>query len=91
MNASHSLDALASGALLLIFWLSLPALVIATAVGLLVGLVQSITQIQDQALPYAVKIIGVGLTLMVAIPWGSHEVARFLDQAFAYIATGRGS
>jgi len=91
MKAGATLDALTSGALLLVFWLSLPALVVATAVGLLVGLVQSITQIQDQALPYAVKIIGVALTLMVAVPWGSHEVARFLDQAFAYIATGRGA
>jgi len=90
MSWSPSLHALASDALLLVFWLSLPVLVVATAVGLMVGLFQSITQIQDQTLPYSVKIIGVALVLMIAIPWGNSEVARFLDRSFAYIATERG-
>jgi type III secretion protein S len=90
MNWSPSLHSLASDALLLVFWLSLPALVVATVIGLLIGLVQSITQIQDQALPYSVKIIGVGLVLMIAVPWGETEVFHFLDQTFSYIATGRG-
>ncbi|RQH09097.1 type III secretion system export apparatus subunit SctS [Paraburkholderia dinghuensis] len=89
MNWSPSLHSLASDALLLVFWLSLPTLVVATAVGLLIGLVQSITQIQDQALPYSVKIIAVAFTLMIAVPWGKTEVSHFLDQAFSYIATGR--
>ena len=89
MNWNPSLHSLSSDALLLVFWLSLPALVVATAIGLLTGLVQSITQIQDQALPYSVKIIGVGLVLMIAMPWGKNEVFHFLDQTFSYIATGR--
>ncbi len=75
--------------MLLVFWLSLPALAIATAIGVIVGLLQSVTQIQDQALPYGAKIIGVGLVMIVAIPWGNSEVSRFLDHAFSYIAAGR--
>ncbi|MEW9583588.1 type III secretion system export apparatus subunit SctS [Paraburkholderia sp. DGU8] len=89
MNWNPSLHSLSSDALLLVFWLSLPALVVATVIGLLTGLVQSITQIQDQALPYSVKIIGVGLVLMIAMPWGENEVLHFLDQTFSYIAAGR--
>lgn len=88
MNWSPSLGSLASDALLLVFWLSLPALLVATAIGVLIGLVQTITQIQDQALPYSVKIIGVGLVLMVAMPWGKNEVSHFIDHAFSYIASG---
>jgi type III secretion protein S len=90
MSWIPSLQSLASKALLLVFWLSLPALVVATAIGLLVGLLQSITQIQDQALPYSVKIIGISLVLMIAAPWGKNEVSHFLDQAFSYIAAGSG-
>lgn len=90
MNWSPSLGSLSGDALLLVFWLSLPALLVATAIGVLIGLVQTITQIQDQALPYSVKIIGVGLVLMIAVPWGRNEVAHFMDQAFSYIATGSG-
>lgn len=89
MNWSPSLHSLAADALLLVFWLSLPALLVATGVGLLVGLLQSVTQIQDQALPYSVKIIGVGFALMVAVPWARNEIAHFLDQALAYISAGR--
>ncbi|WP_168790492.1 type III secretion system export apparatus subunit SctS [Paraburkholderia aromaticivorans] len=89
MSSYPSLGSLSSDALLLVFWLSLPALAIATAIGVIVGLLQSVTQIQDQALPYGAKIIGVGLVMIVAIPWGNSEVSRFLDHAFSYIAAGR--
>lgn len=89
MNWSPSLHSLASSGLQLVFWLSLPVLVVATVIGVLIGLVQSVTQIQDQALPYSVKIVGVGVVLMIAMPWANSEVARFLEQALSYIATGR--
>jgi type III secretion protein S len=89
MNWSPSLHSLASSGLQLVFWLSLPVLVVATVIGVLIGLLQSVTQIQDQALPYSVKIVGVGVVLMIAMPWANSEVARFLEQALSYIATGR--
>jgi type III secretion protein S len=89
MSALPSLASLSSDALLLVFWLSLPALAVATAVGLALGLFQSITQIQDQSLPYGAKIICVGIVLMVAAPWASREVARFLEHVFTFITAGR--
>ncbi len=45
--------------LMLILLLSLPALGVAIALGLLIGLFQAVTQIQDQSLPMAVKIVAV--------------------------------
>ncbi|MDR5760152.1 MULTISPECIES: type III secretion system export apparatus subunit SctS [unclassified Caballeronia] len=89
MNPLPSLASLSGDALLLVFWLSLPMLAVATAVGLLLGLVQSVTQIQDQSLPYGAKIICVGLVLIVAAPWAHHEIARLLGHVFSMIAAGR--
>jgi type III secretion protein S len=89
MTWTPSLNSMTSDALLLVFWLSLPPLLAATAVGLLVGLVQSVTQIQDQALPYAVKIICVGVVLMIAVPWARTEVSHYFDQALTFISLGR--
>ncbi|CAB3756832.1 type III secretion system export apparatus subunit SctS [Paraburkholderia solisilvae] len=89
MSSFPSLTSLSSDALLLVFWLSLPALAVATGVGLLLGLVQSILQIQDQTLPYGAKIICVGMTLIVTAPWASREVTRFLEHVFEFIAAGR--
>ncbi|WP_321890021.1 type III secretion system export apparatus subunit SctS [Paraburkholderia bannensis] len=83
-----SLASLTTSALLLVFWLSLPMLAVATMVGLLLGLLQSVTQIQDQSLPYGAKIIGVGIVLIVVAPWANREVARLLGQIFSMIAVG---
>lgn len=89
MNFFPSLVGLSGDALMLVFWLSLPALGVATVVGLLVGLLQSVTQVQDQSLPYGVKIICVGAVLMVTAPWAGRELARFLTHVFTFIAAGR--
>lgn len=45
--------------LLLILMLSAPALGVAIAIGFIIGLFQAVTQIQDQVLPTAVKIVAV--------------------------------
>jgi type III secretion protein S len=89
VNSLPSLTSLATDALLLVFWLSLPMLAVATAVGLLLGLLQSVTQIQDQSLPYGAKIVCVGLVLIVTAPWANREVARLLSHIFTMIASGR--
>lgn len=89
MNTLPSLASLSANALLLVFWLSLPMLAVATIVGLLLGLLQSVTQIQDQSLPYGAKIISVGLVLIVVAPWANREIARLLGQIFSMIAAGR--
>ena len=81
--------ALSTDALLLVFWLSLPPLVAATVTGLCVALLQSITQIQDQSLPYGAKIICVGFVLMVTGPWALRESARLLSTCSPSSPAGR--
>ncbi|MDX5360208.1 MAG: flagellar biosynthetic protein FliQ [Alphaproteobacteria bacterium] len=41
-----------------------PPLLIATGVGFIIALFQALTQIQDQMLPQAVKLLAVGLSLL---------------------------
>lgn len=54
--------------LLLVMWLSLPVLGVAAAVGLVIGLLQAVTQIQDQSLPQVVKLVAVLVTVAVIGP-----------------------
>jgi type III secretion protein S len=54
--------------LLLVMWLSLPVLGVAACVGLVIGLLQAVTQIQDQSLPQVVKLLAVLVTLVVLGP-----------------------
>lgn len=64
-------------ALLLTLWLSLPPILVASIVGTLFSLLQALTQIQEQTLSFAVKLIAVGLTLFLTARWVGGEIFNY--------------
>ena len=54
--------------LILILQLSAPILVVAVAVGLVISIFQSVTQIQEQTLTFVPKIIACVLVLILTLP-----------------------
>ncbi|MBF7141011.1 MULTISPECIES: EscS/YscS/HrcS family type III secretion system export apparatus protein [Pseudomonas] len=64
-------------ALYLVLLLSAWPVVVATVVGLLVGLVQTVTQLQEQTLPFGFKLLGVGLTLFLLSGWYGQTLLQF--------------
>lgn len=73
-------------ALVLVLQLSMPVIVAATVVGLLIGLLQALTQIQDQTLPHAVKLVAVAATIMLLGGALTAQLVGFADEVFARIA-----
>ena len=73
-------------ALVLVLTLSMPVIVAATAVGLIVGLIQALTQIQDQTLPHAVKLIAVAVVIMVLGAGLAARLVGFATDMFGRIA-----
>lgn len=67
-------------ALMTVLLLSAPALVVAIIVGLGVGLLQALTQIQDQTLPQAVKLVAVLLTIVFVGPLLASQVVELGNQ-----------
>ncbi|WP_122870399.1 type III secretion system export apparatus subunit SctS [Pseudomonas viridiflava] len=67
-------------ALMTVLLLSAPALAVATVVGLSVGLLQALTQIQDQTLPQVVKLVGVLLVIVFVGPLLAGQVAELGNQ-----------
>lgn len=67
-------------ALMTVLLLSAPALLVAIVVGFGVGLIQALTQIQDQTLPQAVKLVAVMLMLLVIGPLLAGQVANLAGQ-----------
>ena len=65
---------LAGQALYLILMLSLPPIVVASVVGILLSLIQAITQIQEQTLAFGVKLISVIITLFLMGGWLSGQI-----------------
>lgn len=64
-------------ALYLILWLSMPPIAVAAIVGTLFSLLQALTQIQEQTLSFAVKLIAVGITLVLTARWIGGEIYNF--------------
>jgi type III secretion protein S len=67
-----------NAALLTVLVVSGPVLAAAVALGLVVGILQAVTQIQDQTLPLAVKLIAI---LLVLIVFGPIMAGQVVDQA----------
>jgi type III secretion protein S len=66
----------------LVLMLSLPPIFVASVVGLGLSLFQAITQLQEQTLSFAIKLIAVSLTLFATAPWISAELLRFAQEVF---------
>ncbi len=60
---------LARNAIFLALLVSAPMLVTALGVGLVVSILQSVTQIQEQTLAFLPKLVGVSAIFLVALPW----------------------
>ena len=63
-----------------------PILGAVLAVGVLVSLIQTITQIQEQAVVYVLKFVAVAIVLLVGGPWMLQEVTGFVKILFAKAA-----
>jgi type III secretion protein S len=70
----------------LILYLSLPAIISATVVGLLIGLLQALTSIQEQTLPHGFKLVVTMVALAVTVRWLGPELLTFTENAFDQIA-----
>ena len=71
-----------SKALYLVLWLSLPPIIVASVVGTLFSLFQALTQIQEQTLSFAIKLIAVMITLALTSRWIGGELYNFTLSIF---------
>ncbi|MGN6580376.1 MAG: type III secretion system export apparatus subunit SctS [Bordetella sp.] len=69
-------------ALYLTLWLSLPPIAVAAIVGTLFSLFQALTQIQEQTLSFAIKLIAVFVTILFTARWLSGELYNFTLSVF---------
>ena len=63
--------------LVIILELSMLPIVVATVIGILVSLIQALTQIQEQTLSFAIKLIAISGPLLLASQWMGGEMIRF--------------
>ncbi|SHK30044.1 flagellar biosynthesis protein FliQ [Desulforamulus aeronauticus] len=76
---------LAREALMMVVILSLPTLGMAMLVGLIVGILQATTQIQEQTLSFVPKMVAVFVTLVVAAGWLLNIAIQFTTKLYEQI------
>ncbi len=59
-----------------------PVLLVSLMVGLLIGLFQAITQLQEMTISFVPKVIAVFLTLLLTIPWMVNIMTKFTRGIF---------
>lgn len=84
MTEADVLD-IASKALWAAALVSAPILLTAMAVGLLIGLLQSVTQLQEATLTFVPKFIAVGVVIVVSGSWMLQTMISFTRELFRMV------
>jgi flagellar biosynthesis protein FliQ len=85
MNGAEVLD-VGRDAIWLTLQLSAPILIIGLVVGVSIGLMQALTQIQEATLVFAPKILAIFLSLLIFLPLMGALLNGFMQQIAARIA-----
>jgi flagellar biosynthetic protein FliQ len=85
MNPADAID-FARTAILVLLEITAPAMLTALVVGLAIGLLQALTQIQEQTLVFVPKIVAVFLVLLVALPFAGSAMSGLMNDIANRIA-----
>ncbi|HID8404689.1 TPA: type III secretion system export apparatus subunit SctS [Serratia marcescens] len=73
-------------AMVIIVVISAPPVIAALIIGVLVSIIQTSMQLQDQTIPFCVKFISVSFVLLVTGGWMSNELIDFTNKIFIYLS-----
>lgn len=68
--------------MLLVLVLSLPPIIVASVVGIVISLLQALTQVQEQTVSFAIKLIAVAVTIALMAGMLGAEMVNFTTKLF---------
>ena len=80
--------ALAKSALLLVLTIAGPMLIAALIIGVVIGLVQALTQIQEMTLTFVPKILVIGVVMLMSLPMIGQALSAFMNELSSRIVSG---
>lgn len=87
MTGPEVLDVARDGITTLIY-VSAPMMLIGLVVGVAIGLLQALTQVQEMTLVFVPKIIAIFLTFMLSLPFMASLMAGYMDRVAERIIAG---
>jgi flagellar biosynthesis protein FliQ len=85
MDPASTID-FARSAILVLLEIIAPCMVTALVVGLGIGLLQAVTQIQEQTLVFVPKIVAIFLVLLLALPFAGQAMSGLMTDIASRIA-----
>ncbi|EQB18143.1 MULTISPECIES: flagellar biosynthetic protein FliQ [Novosphingobium] len=79
---------IARAALVLVLTIAGPMLIAALIVGVVIGLLQALTQVQEMTLTFVPKILVLGVVMLLSLPMIGHALGAFMDRIADAIITG---
>jgi flagellar biosynthetic protein FliQ len=72
-------------AVVLVLMLGAPIMLMAILVGLVISILQAVTQLQDQTLSFVPKIVAMSLAGLALLPWMMHRLVEYAAEIFTNI------
>ena len=85
MTGAETID-FARESIWVLLMLAAPGMLTALVVGVAIGLLQALTQIQEMTLVFVPKILAIFLVLLIALPVAGSAMATYMDGVAARIA-----
>ncbi|HEX3755114.1 MAG TPA: flagellar biosynthetic protein FliQ [Rhizomicrobium sp.] len=85
MSPAEAID-FARSAMLVLMEIIAPSMLTALVVGLGIGLLQALTQIQEQTLVFIPKIVAVFVVLLISLPFAGAAISGLMTDIAARIA-----
>lgn len=85
MTPAETID-FAREAIWVLLEIAAPAMITALVVGLTVGLLQALTQIQEQTLVFVPKIVAIFVVLLIALPFAGQAMWGLMNNIVTRIA-----
>ena len=87
MTGPEVLDVARDGIMTLIY-VSAPMMVVGLAVGVAIGLLQALTQVQEMTLVFVPKIMAIFLTFMISLPFMGALMSGYMGRVAERIIAG---
>jgi flagellar biosynthesis protein FliQ len=85
MTGAETID-FARESIWVLLMLAAPGMLTALVVGVAIGLLQALTQVQEMTLVFVPKILAIFLVLLIALPFAGGAMATYMDDIAARIA-----
>ncbi len=79
---------LAQAGMILVLTIAGPMLIASLVVGLVIGLFQALTQVQEMTITFVPKLLAIGIVMLLSLPMIGHALANFMTVLCRHIVSG---